>query len=172
MFKQSFLLSIILVLFLYTSVCAQDEVMRNDTVHANDDMPKTISTKVSMEIDKKLYPVLQGNIFISPKPRAIIMPMVLRSDFESINRDTLLEATAKELNVTIKKKGTITKKGKRAHYLIGTTNDKSRNVMVEVYYLKADEYRTIMITGFYDYAAKSKYKKTIKKAAFSAQLDE
>lgn len=170
MIKTSRLLLIILALSINASMLAQNKPLPNDTIYADTDMP-AMSTKVSMEIDRKLFPKLQGGIFISENPRAIIMPMVLRADFDSLQYESLLDATAKELNIIVNKQGILNKKGKKVYYISGKTNEKERNVIVEVYYVKADKFRTIMITGFYDLSVKNKYKKVIKRAAFSASLE-
>lgn len=164
------LLLIILALSFSASIFAQQNLLRNDTIFADSDMP-TMSTKVSMEIDMKLFPRTQGNMFISENPRAMIMPMVLRADFETLDQEELLNSTAKELDITIKKKGVMKNKGKKAYYIIGSTNDKERNIQLEVYFVNGYKNSTIMITGFYDLAIKKAYKNAIKKAAFSAILN-
>lgn len=167
--KTTPLLLVVLALSMNVSLWAQNP-QRNDTISADSDMP-VMSTKVSMDINMKLFPKTQGNMFISQNPRAMIMPMVLRADFDSINEQKLLDETAKELGIIINKKGTLTKKGRKAYFITGSTNDKERNVLLEVYFVKGDKNRTIMITGFYDLAFKKAYKDEIKKAAFSARLE-
>jgi hypothetical protein len=164
------LLLVVLSLSMSVSLLAQQNPQRNDTIYADKDMP-VMSTKVSMDIDMKLFPKSQGNMFISQNPRAMIMPMVLRADFDSINQQKLLDETAKELGIAIKKKGTLTKKGKKAYFITGSTNDKDRNILLEVYFVPGDKNTTIMITGFYDVLYKKVYKNEIKRAAFSARLE-
>lgn len=163
-------LLVIIALLSSASLLAQNMPLQNDTVYADAEMP-VMSSKVSMEIDMRLFPKKQGGMFISENPRAMIMPMVLRANFDSLDQKILLDETAKELGITIKKKGALTKKGKKAYYITGSTNDKERSIMLEVYFVKGDKDKTIMITGFYDLSTKKEYRNEIKKAAFSARLE-
>jgi hypothetical protein len=163
---------ILLFITLFVSTClfAQNNPLRNDTISADQDM-QIISTKVSMEIDGALFPKTQGSMFFSDKPRAMIMPMVMRSDFDKIDEKKLLDETAQEMDMKIKKKGSFTKKDKKVIYLIGKTSNQDGEIIMEVYFVKGDASRTIMITGFYESSAKKIYKKSIKNAALTAKLD-
>jgi len=162
---------IMISLSISTSLLGQNKPLRNDTISADSDMQVVMSTKVSMDIDMKLFPKTQGSMFFSESPRAMIMPMVLRGNFDTYDEKKLLEETGKELGIEIKKQGALTKQGKKAYYIIGITKDKDRNVILEIYFVKGDVNRTIMITGFYDKSAKKLYGKQIRNAAFSAKLD-
>jgi hypothetical protein len=167
----------ITLFFVFTSVfvlsvsLSAQSVDNSSATSQVDSVVTQMSTKVSMEIDTLLFPKVElGTVFLSENPRAMIMPMVLRANFDSLNHKVLLQETAKELGVTVLKSGVLKHKGKIAYYVVGTTNDKERNVVLEVYYVKADAQRTIMITGYYEKEAKQ-YKKQLKKAAFSARIE-
>lgn len=158
------------VFVLSISLSAQSAVKSTDFSQV-DSVVTQMSTKVSMEIDTLLFPKIElGTVFLSENPRAMIMPMVLRANFDSLDQKVLLQETAKELGVHVLKSGVLKQKGKIAYYIVGTTNDKERNVVLEVYYVKADAQRTIMITGYYEKEAKH-YKKQLRKAAFSARIE-
>ncbi|MBN1463692.1 MAG: hypothetical protein JXQ69_04915 [Paludibacteraceae bacterium] len=168
--KKKVCLCLFIAFSVSVSLLAQISPSANDTPYADAEIP-VMSTKVSMEIDTLLFPKIElGTVFLSENPRAMIMPMVLRANFDSLDHKVLLQETAKELGVTVLKSGVLKHKGKIAYYVVGTTNDKERNVVLEVYYVKADAQRTIMITGYYEKEAKH-YKKQLKKAAFSARIE-
>lgn len=167
----------ITLFFVFTSVfvlsvsLSAQSVDKSSATSQVDSVVTQMSTKVSMEIDTLLFPKIElGTVFLSENPRAMIMPMVLRANFDSLDQKVLLQETAKELGVRVLKSGVLKYKGKIAYYVVGTTNDKERNVVLEVYYVKADAQRTIMITGYYEKEAKH-YKKQLKKAAFSARIE-
>ncbi len=168
--KQTFVL-FFFALLISNSISAQNATLRNDTIYADADTP-SISTKVSMEIDPSLFPNKQGSIFFCDTPRAMIMPMVIRANFDSLNQERLVAETATELNLAIEKSGRIQKKGKDIYFISGYTKDKERSIVLEVYFIKYDLHRTIMITGFYDKVAKKKYKKQIQRAALTATIEQ
>lgn len=168
--KTALIFVVISVFVLSVSLSAQSGVESTDFSQA-DSIVTPMSTKVSMEIDTLLFPKIElGSVFLSENPRAMIMPMVLRANFDSLDQKLLLEETAKELGVRVLKSGVLKQKGKIAYYIVGTTKDKERDVVLEVYYVKADALRTIMITGYYEKEAKH-YKKQLRKAAFSARIE-
>ncbi len=168
--KTALIFVVISVFVLSVSLSAQSGVESTDFSQA-DSIVTPMSTKVSMEIDTLLFPKIElGSVFLSENPRAMIMPMVLRANFDSLDQKLLLEETAKELGVRVLKSGVLKQKGKIAYYIVGTTKDKERDVVLEVYYVQADALRTSMITGYYEKEAKH-YKKQLRKAAFSARIE-
>ncbi len=73
-------ISIIIAIFLFSGIayCQTDSTQ----VDPLNEMTKIFGTKILMEVDSQLYNNIQGNFYISDKPQAMIMAMVLPQSYE------------------------------------------------------------------------------------------
>lgn len=124
--------------------------------------------KIDMDFNKSLFPMAEGNMFMSTEPVAFIMANVMSQTYEDAKKE--METIAEDKELTEVKKGELTEKGKKILYQTAVIkNDQGQDLIMEIYVVKADEQSTIMISGGYDVKAKDTFKDEIRKAALSAK---
>lgn len=124
--------------------------------------------KIDMTFNKSLFPMAEGNMYMSTEPVAFIMANMMAQTYEEAKAE--MQAISEDKDLTNVKKGELKEKGKDVLYQTALIkNDDGQDLVMEIYVVKVDKQNTIMISGGYDLKAKETFKDEIKKAALSAK---
>lgn len=124
--------------------------------------------KIDMDFNKSLFPMSEGNMYMSTEPVAFIMANMMAQTYEEAKAE--MQAISEDKDLTEVKKGELKEKGKSVLYQTALIkNDQGQDLVMEIYVVKVDEQNTIMVSGGYDTKAKATFKDEIKKAALSAK---
>lgn len=124
--------------------------------------------KIDMSFNKSLFPMAEGNMYMSTEPVAFIMANLMSQSYEEAKKE--MQAIGEDKDLTEVKKGELNEKGKSILYQTAMIkNDQGEDLVMEIYVVKVDEQNTIMVSGGYDVKAKTTFKDEIKKAAVSAK---
>lgn len=124
--------------------------------------------KIDMNFNKSLFPMAEGNMYMSMEPVAFIMANMMAQTYEEAKAE--MQAISEDKDLTNVKKGELKEKGKDVLYQTALIkNDDGQDLVMEIYVVKVDKQNTIMISGGYDLKAKETFKDEIKKAALSAK---
>jgi hypothetical protein len=134
------------------------------------EMSKMLTTKIKMEVDSQLYATRQGNFYISEKPQAMIMAVLLPSTFDAA-KERLSDEYFKKKKIVVKDAGEFVSNGKKIIFKIGEMKEKGQKMVFELYAVEATEKSTILITGVYLPKDKARFANSTKKAASSAMLE-
>lgn len=128
----------------------------------------TSDVKIDMNFNKSLFPMAEGNMYMSTEPVAFIMANMMAQTYEEAKAE--MQAISEDKDLTNVKKGELKEKGKDVLYQTALIkNDDGQDLVMEIYVVKVDKQNTIMISGGYDLKAKETFKDEIKKAALSAK---
>lgn len=133
-----------------------------------DEMKKVFDTKVVADVDSTLFPEKMGNAYSSEKNKAMAMIMVVPQDLERVKQD--FDKDREKEGYTLISKGTIDTLGKKILFEKGKIVGENGEGIMELYAIKADEKRSIMISAFYVEANKEAYEKAIQRIVHSAKL--
>lgn len=124
--------------------------------------------KIDMTFNKSLFPMAEGNMYMSTEPVAFIMANLMPQSYEAAKAE--MESMAEDKELTNVKKGELKENGKNVLYQTALIkNDQGQDLVMEIYVVKVDAENTIMVSGGYDATAKSTFGNEIKKAALSAK---
>ncbi|MEZ0007029.1 hypothetical protein ABH942_002407 [Flavobacterium sp. 28YEA47A] len=124
--------------------------------------------KIDMNFNKSLFPMAEGNMYMSTEPVAFIMANMMAQTYEEAKVE--MQAISEDKDLTNVKKGELKEKGKDILYQTALVkNDDGQDLVMEIYVVKVDKQNTIMVSGGYDLKAKETFKDEIKKAALSAK---
>lgn len=124
--------------------------------------------KIDMTFNKSLFPMAEGNMYMSTEPVAFIMANLMSQSYEAAKAE--METLAEDKELTDVKKE-LKENGKNILYQIALIkNDQSQDLVMEIYVVKVDAENTIMVSGGYDATARSTFGNEIKKAALSAKV--
>ena len=133
------------------------------------EMTKMLTTKIYMEVDSQLYSSIQGNFYISEKPQAMIMAMVIPQSYEKAKQK--ISEDVKKKNVLIKDSGEFVINGKKIVFKIGEMVERGEKMIIELYAVEATAESTILITGVYLPKDRLRFANSAKKAATTAKLE-
>jgi|ERR1019366_258565 hypothetical protein len=163
--KKIIFITIAILLFSMISFGQTDSTQ----VDLGNEMTKMLNTKISMEVDSQLYKNSQGNFYISEKPQAMIMAMVIPQSYEKAKEK--LSEDVKKKNVVIKNAGEFEVNGKKIGFKTGEMKENGENMIIELYVVEATKENTIFITGVYLPTDKLRFANSAKKAASTAKLE-
>ena len=124
--------------------------------------------KIDMNFNKSLFPMAEGNMYMSAEPVAFIMANMMAQTYEDAKAE--MQAISEDKDLTDVKKGELKEKGKDILYQTALIkNDDGQDLVMEIYVVRVDKQNTIMVSGGYDLRAKETFKDEIKKAALSAK---
>jgi hypothetical protein len=133
-----------------------------------DEMKKVFDTKVIADIDSTLFPEKSGNSYSSEKNKAFAMIMVVPQDLERMKKD--FDKDREKDGYTLISKGILDTLGKKILFEKGKIAGENGEGIMEMYAIKADDTRSIMITAFYVEANKEAYEKAVQKIVLTAKL--
>ncbi|WP_055435025.1 hypothetical protein [Lacinutrix algicola] len=162
------------ILLITLCICAFGFSQQDDTSKPEDEkLEQALSlmykSDIDMEIDEKVYSIVQGNSYLTEDQKSAIIGMVVPSSYADMKKD--LENQKAKAGMTILDKGEVTHEdGKKILFTKSSLEREGEVYIMFIYCKENDEESSIMITSYFEKNKENKYLDLIQKAAFSAKL--
>lgn len=145
----------------------EEEQIEEEVRDAFEDAFEKLGKGVNLTVDKKLFPLQMGNVYVSNKPRATLMTRLKDGTFDKAKSTMTKEA--KKGGVKVIEQGEVTLNGRKMIYQYGERTDESGvTLRVDIYAFQAANNKMAFIIGSYVVSAKEVYHKATKDAASTA----
>lgn len=114
--------------------------------------------KVPMQVNMDLFTQITPNTYVSEKPKAVIMAMMVPETLENAEK-TMNSSASKDFKV--EETGKTTVDGQSALFMKGTSNKDGVTIQANLYALKYKDDVTVMFVGMYEEGASEEYQKAI-----------
>ncbi len=146
---------------------SEDEITEEEVMDAFEDAFEKLSKGVNLTVDKKLYPMKTGNIFLSNNPRAMLMSRVKDGTYDKAKN--AMTKDAKKGGIKVIEQGEVTLNGRKMLYQYGERTDESGvTLRIDTFAYQAADNKMAFIIGSYVVSAKEVYQKATKDAASTA----